>query len=111
MSELTYTVGVTFITPALAKEWIAWLDGGHIADVMAGGATSAEIVQLDEPPLAYEVRYRFPSRTAFERYLAEHAPRLRAEGLARFPVEKGVTYRRSVGVIRNQFSAGEAGRE
>jgi len=101
--ELTYTVGVTFSDKAMARNWVEWLETGHVADVLAGGATSAELVQLDDPPLAWEVRYRFPSRTVFERYLAEHAPRLRAEGLARFPVERGVSYRRSVGIVQKRF--------
>jgi hypothetical protein len=67
--------------------------------VLAGGACDAEIVQLDGPEPAFEVRYHFPSRAAFARYEKEHAPRLRAEGLRRFPVEKGVVYRRSVGQV------------
>ena len=64
----------------LAGEWLDWLQSGHIADVLAGGATSAEIIALDQPPLTFEVRYRFPNRQAFDRYENEIAPRLRAEG-------------------------------
>lgn len=103
MATIAYTVSVTFQDKALADEWVSWLSDGHIAEVLAGGATDAEIVQLDEPGLAFEVRYHFPSRTVFQQYENDHAPRLRAEGLERFPVEKGVTYRRSVGVIVETF--------
>jgi hypothetical protein len=46
------------------------------------------------------VRYHFPSREAFAAYERDHAPRLRADGLRRFPPERGVSYRRSVGVVR-----------
>jgi hypothetical protein len=99
MAAIAYTVAVTFPDPALAAEWLRWLTEGHIAEVLAGGACDAEIVQLDGPEPAFEVRYHFPSRAAFARYEKEHAPRLRAEGLRRFPVEKGVVYRRSVGQV------------
>ncbi len=97
MSEVLYTVAVTFRDASLAEQWLRWLRGGHIADVIAGGATSAEIVRMDGTEQSYEVRYRFPSREVFARYEQDHAPRLRAEGLSLFPVEKGVSYRRSLG--------------
>lgn len=103
MATVVYTVAVTFQDKALADEWVTWLRDGHIAEVLAGGATAAEIVQLDEPGLAFEIRYHFPSRIVFQQYEKHHAPRLRAEGLERFPVEKGVTYRRSVGVLVESF--------
>lgn len=105
MNEIAYTVAVTFRDKALAHEWLAWLRGGHVAEVLAGGATSAEIIAMDGAETAYEIRYRFPSRASFEKYEREHAPRLRAEGLALFPVEKGVVYRRSLGVLTERFSS------
>jgi hypothetical protein len=71
--------------------------------VLAGGATAAEVVALDQPAHAYEVRYRFHSREAFDRYERETAPRLRAEGLQLFPPERGIAYRRSVGVVTDVF--------
>jgi len=103
MSAVAYTVGATFQDKTLADEWLRWLREGHVADVLAGGATRAEIIILDNPSPAFEVRYRFPSREAFARYEREQAPRLRAEGLQRFPVEKGICYHRSVGVICDEF--------
>ena len=100
MAETLYTVAATFTDALLAEHWLRWMYDGHIAEVIAGGASSAEIVQLDGAPLSFEVRYRFPSRAAFNRYEQEHAPRLRAEGLKLFPPEKGVTYRRTLGEVR-----------
>jgi 4-carboxymuconolactone decarboxylase len=102
-TPITYTVAVTFTEAALVQPWLRWLREGHIAEVLSGGASSAEVVALDEPAGAYEVRYRFPSREAFQRYEREHAPRLRAEGQRLFPPEKGVIYQRSVGVIAGEF--------
>jgi hypothetical protein len=108
MSSLVYTVAVTFADSALAEEWLRWLAEGHIAEVLAGGATSAEVIELDAPQRSFEVRYRFASREVFAEYEQKHAPRLRAEGLRRFPTERGVSYRRSVGVVLAEHPGGPA---
>jgi hypothetical protein len=107
MSTLAYTVSVTFSDSQLADAWLAWLHGGHIADVLAGGATAAEIIEWDRPgpERGFEVRYKFPDRATFTRYEQEHAPRLRAEGLQKFPSERGVKYERSMGMVRGVYSA------
>lgn len=105
MPELTYTVAVTLPDRVMADAWLNWLRGGHIAEVFAGGARVAEIVQMDGADLSFEIRYRFPSREAFAAYERDHAPRLRAEGLKLFPVERGVTYRRSAGTVQDVFPA------
>lgn len=106
-AHLSYTVAVSFTDPKLADEWLVWLRGGHVAEVLAGGAVAAEIVEMDSPPAGvarhFEVRYRFPTRQAFLDYEQLHAPRLRAEGLAKFPLEMGVSYRRTLGVSIEQF--------
>lgn len=96
---IAYTVRCTFDDPAVRDEWVAWITGEHAGDVIDAGAASAEVVVLDDEPVAAEVRYRFPDRAAFDGYLRDHAPRLRAEGLARFPLERGLRYERSVGEI------------
>ncbi len=103
MGKVAYTVLVTFPDETMAKDWLGWLAEGHIAEVLAAGATDAEIAKLDGPGHSFEVRYHFPSREGFARYEKEHAPRLRAEGLKRFPVEKGVIYRRTVGTVVKTF--------
>src|SRR5262245_37808791 len=103
MSAVSYTVAVTFDDPSLADAWLRWLREGHVAEVLAGGATRAEIVELDAPKRSFEARYTFPSREAFAAYERDHAPRLRADGMRLFPPEKGVAYRRSVGDIRGTF--------
>lgn len=105
MSEIAYTVEATFTDAALSERWLRWLRDGHIAEVLAGGATAAEIVRMDAAQCVFEVRYRFPSREIFAEYERTHAPRLRAEGLKLFSPEKGVSYRRSVGVVTDRFAA------
>ena len=68
-------VTVTLPDEAMARAFVAWLQGGHMADVLAGGASHAQIVALDQPAHTFEIRYRFPSRESFERYDREFAPR------------------------------------
>lgn len=99
MPEIGYTVSCTFTDPEVAASWAAWLRDGHLADVCAAGALDAHAVKIDGPEPRYEAHYRFASRAAFEAYERDHAPRLRAEGLAKFPLELGLTYERSVGEI------------
>jgi hypothetical protein len=101
MATVVYSVYTTFTNRDLADAWLRWLRGGHIAEVLAGGALDAEIVELDTTGAdrSFSVRYHFASRESFAAYERDHAPRLRAEGLSLFPVEKGVTYRRTLGVL------------
>ncbi|MBY0229475.1 MAG: dipeptidase PepE [Gemmataceae bacterium] len=94
---VAYTVTVTIGDPAPEAEWLAWMRGKHLADVRAAGADAAELVGLEGR--RWEARYRFSSREAFAAYERDHAPRLRAEGLARFPAERGFAYARTLGDI------------
>lgn len=83
----------------LADRWLAWLTGSHIQEVVAAGAESAEILRCDGELPHYEIRYSFSSREAFEAYERDHAPRLRADGLQRFPPESGLIYTRTTGQL------------
>lgn len=99
-ASFSYTVTAEFDDPAVMGEWIDWLRDGHLAEVIAGGALDAELVQFDGPAHRCAVRYHFRDRAAFERYEREFAPRLRQDGLERFPPERGVRYQRNTGVVR-----------
>ena len=108
-----YIVKCSFAPNAssVADDWLAWLSDQHLVDVMEAGALSAEVIELDsndyaeavqDPgPIArsFEIHYRFSSRADFESYESRHAPRLRAEGLAKFPLALGLTYHRATGEI------------
>lgn len=86
------------------SEWLEWLENGHIDDVKKGGAIDVRIIRHDpEDDLSeettLEVQYVFPDRQAFDRYVAEYAPKLRQEGLDKFPPEDGFSYSRQTGDI------------
>ena len=104
MPEIRYTVACTFTDSATVSRWLDWLRNRHVADVLAGGATSAEVVAIDGTPHGMEVVYRFPNRSAFERYEREFAPALRAEGQQLFPSDSGIVYRRTVAEVVDRFA-------
>lgn len=100
---VTYTLRVSLNDEAMRRTYIAWLAEDHLAKVRAGGAMEAEVISLDAGGVevgrvGVEVRYRFRDRATLDRYLAEHAPKLRAEGLARF-ANNDVRIARTVGEV------------
>lgn len=98
---IAYSVYASLSDPDTRDEYIAWLRGGHVEAVVAAGASEARIVAVEDPgsPIQVQVHYIFPDRPSLDRYLRDHAPRLRAEGVARFPASRGIALRREVGVI------------
>lgn len=70
-------------------EYRAWLVA-HVRKMLAlPGFVSAEILECREPSPAADrrhltVAYRLAGEQALERYLREDAPRMRADGMARF---------------------------
>jgi hypothetical protein len=87
-AALVYEVNLD-IDAAIADEYRAWLDA-HVAEIRAlPGFTGAQLFEVRDPPaaagrLSLCVQYRLRDQADLDRYLAQHAPRLRAEGLARF---------------------------
>lgn len=74
---------------AIRADYLAWLHA-HVAEICAlPGFTGAQLFEVAEPaPTAGRVslcvQYRLVDAAALEAYLREHAPRLRADGIARF---------------------------
>ncbi len=119
MPQILYTVRATLPTMPQRGRFLAWLVPDHVLAVKAGGATAVRVVLPDraavdaaarpelaerarpEPaePAIVETQYVFPSRTAFDTYLRDHAPALRADGLKHFPPESGIAYERQVAEI------------
>ena len=104
-AQFLYSVRSRFTNAATRAEFIGWLAGGHLADVVKAGALDAELVELEperdgsgdvpgDAPGDVESRYHFASREAYEAYAAGPAVALRAEGMAKFPPERGITMTR-----------------
>lgn len=111
-AQVAYTVRCEFTAADVADRWVEWLTtGNHINDVIAAGAVSGVLVRLDveagddAPARIYEVRYTFPSRAAMDTYVSDHAPRLREEGLEKFPLSLGLKYSRTIGNVVASYAA------
>ncbi len=85
--EVLYEVECTLLDPEIATGFDAWLPEHVRAVTNCEGFTGAEIQVPETDAGGRPVRrtqYRLESRAALEHYLAEDAPRLRAEATARF---------------------------
>lgn len=77
------------VEPAAYAEYRAWL-AAHVAEILAlPGFLGADTFERVDPVAddgwpALCVQYRLVDDDALAAYLREHAPRLRADGLARF---------------------------
>lgn len=101
MGPIAYTVTATLPDERVCSAYVEWLQDGHVDAVIGAGAHSAMIVRLEDPPLPIRVqtRYIFSTREALDRYLREHAPGLREDGLRRFGPETGVSFAREIGRV------------
>ena len=94
------------IDAGIAAEYRDWLDA-HVAEILAlPGFTGARIFDVLEPAppsrrIALCVQYTLADATALDVYLREHAPRLRAEGVARF----GDSFRAQRRILRETGNA------
>ena len=85
---LTYQVDLE-VEAGIAADYRAWLRG-HVAEILALpgflGATVSEVLE-PAPPTGYAglcVQYALVDEDAYQAYLRDHAPRMRADGEARF---------------------------
>ncbi len=87
-SAIAYEVNVD-LDIAIEREYRAWLDA-HVREILAlPGFTGARIFDVVEPHpdtgrITLCVQYALRDSAALDAYLRDHAPRLRAEGVARF---------------------------
>ena len=102
LQTLEYMVTAVLPDEDTRKAYVTWMQSGHLDHRSSReGPDSAKLVAVDDPAQPLEVCsiYTFLSREAFDVYLRDHAPRLRAEGLSRFGPQTGVKFRRQVGTI------------
>ena len=85
---IVYEVNL-FVRRGIEAEYRAWLDA-HVREIVAlPGFAGAEVFERREPEcppgeLVLCTQYRLRDAAALADYLREHAPRLRADGVARF---------------------------
>lgn len=79
---------------AIADEFDAWLER-HARDMCAlPGFTGASLWKVDDDTRVRRVaRYTLIDRAALDRYLDEHAPAMRADGVRRFGTRFAATRR------------------
>lgn len=88
MADVVYEVNLD-VDAAIAAEYRAWLDA-HMREIRAlPGFTGARLFVVDDPApapgrVALCAQYTLRDAQALQDYLREHAPRLRADGIARF---------------------------
>jgi hypothetical protein len=86
--KVIYEVNIE-VDAAAHDDYRLWLRE-HIAEILAlPGFTGAKIFEVQEPPpsagrIGLCVQYLLNNRESLENYLRDHAPRLRADGVARF---------------------------
>jgi hypothetical protein len=82
---IVYEVNLT-VDADIADEYAAWLDS-HIQEILTiDGFTAAEWfdVEAEGEQSHWCVHYYLHDRASLERYFANHAERMRADGLNRF---------------------------
>ena len=85
---VVYEVNIE-VDAAIRADYLAWLRT-HVEEICAlPGFTGAQVFEIADPApdagrLALCVQYRLVDAAALDAYLREHAPRLRADGVARF---------------------------
>ncbi|MBA3345456.1 MAG: DUF4286 family protein [Gemmatimonadales bacterium] len=89
---LTYEITAT-LAPELVSRYEDYMRRHHIPALLATGCFKAARFSRAAPG-EYRMRYEAPDRATLERYLAEHAPGLRAEFDAEFP--SGVALTRTI---------------
>ena len=82
---IVYEVRVA-VDAEVAPDYRAWLEP-HIREILSiDGFSHAELYAEDDAHghVVWTVRYQLRDRAALEAYLRDHAPRMRADGEARF---------------------------
>lgn len=85
---IVYEVNIE-VDGSAADEYRLWLRA-HVAEILAiDGFTGAQLFEVVDPPatagcVGLCVQYRLRDGAALDAYLRDHAPRLRADGVARF---------------------------
>lgn len=71
------------------EEWVSWMKEVHIPDVLNTGmfkeSRFTRVLGEEEGGKTYSIQYLCESMDLYEKYQAEHAPRLQKEVAERYP--------------------------
>ena len=95
LTMVTYEITATVDT-GLVEAYERYMRQRHIPDVLATGHFQRAVFACAAPG-RYRIRYDAPSDGDLERYLAQHAPRLREDFASHFPA--GATLSREVWTV------------
>jgi hypothetical protein len=101
------TYEITAVVEAdLIEDYERYMREAHIPELLETGCFRAATFTRSSPG-RYRMRYEAPGQADLDRYLAEHAPRLRAEFSSRFP--RGIALSREVWVTVEEWGRGAGG--
>ncbi|MBL7963624.1 MAG: DUF4286 family protein [Flavobacteriales bacterium] len=84
---ILYNVTVS-VDPDAREAWVEWMRSTHIPEVMATGLFLEHrfyrVLSEDPHEVTYAVQYLCADRDTYERYRADHAPRLQAATARQF---------------------------
>lgn len=88
--EVIYEVSLRVPHAIAADDYLLWLRAHSVRMLALPGFLAATLYAIDADSVADEscarwcVHYRLRDRAALQNYLQQHAPQMRAEGIARF---------------------------
>ena len=98
--KIVYEI-MAVVEPTLANRFEDYMSETHLPDLMATGCfLSAALSRSGD---RFQMRYTAADRAAIDKYLAEHAERLRADNLMHFPT--GVQITRQLWDVMAEFSS------
>jgi hypothetical protein len=84
---IIYSVSITLLS-RIESEWLAWMKGVHVPDVMRTGCfTHCSMSKVLEPPgdeVTYQLQYSCNSLDDYQRYRDTYAPGLQKEHSEKF---------------------------
>ena len=102
---LIYNVTIN-IDESVHDAWLGWMRDTHIPDMLGTGKftkakMSRVLIEEEMGGLTYSVQYSCRDQATLERYYAEDADSMRADGMSRF-ANKFVAFRTELEVISEQ---------
>ncbi len=98
---IIYNVTVN-VDGAVHEMWLAWMRNTHLPDMMATGhfldARICRVLSEGDTGVTYAVQYTCRNMAEYERYIADHSERMRAESEKYYGV-KAVAFRTLLEVL------------